>query len=221
MGAWGALSRRLHHLTELEPEDEAPGPSKSGGAGPRPSSSSSSSSSGGAGSLPAARHRAQHQPPGAHHHHPHHGRGSHRPAPRRRSGGGGGGDGGGGLVLEALKLALRASAAQPPRRDGRAPAERALGLAAALADLAAAGAPLDAPCIAAGVVADAVGLRLLHIRSVEAKLGPEVAGLVHDMLAVRRAPERVELYDDEAARCGAAGRLEGWGEGFEGAREAA
>jgi (p)ppGpp synthase/HD superfamily hydrolase len=105
-----------------------------------------------------------------------------------------------GVVIEALKLALRCLAGQPPRRDGRTPAERALGLAAALADLAGAGLPVDAAIIAAAIVADAVDARLLHIRSVEAKLGPEVAGLVHDALAVRHAPERVELYDDEASR---------------------
>lgn len=105
-----------------------------------------------------------------------------------------------GLVLAALKLALRCLSGQLLRRDGRTPAERALGLAAALADLAAAGLPLDAPCIAAGIVADAVDMQLLNILSVEAKLGREVAGLVHDMLAVRHVPERVELYDDEASR---------------------
>jgi hypothetical protein len=35
---------------------------------------------------------------------------------------------------------------------------------------------------------------------VEAALGAEVAALVSDMLSVRHVPERVELYDDEAAR---------------------
>jgi hypothetical protein len=49
-------------------------------------------------------------------------------------------------------------------------------------------------------VVDAVEARALHPRVVEAALGPGVAGLVTDVLAVRRSPERVELYDDEASR---------------------
>jgi hypothetical protein len=38
---------------------------------------------------------------------------------------------------------------------------------------------------------------------VAAKLGSEVAALVHDVLAVRHAPDRVALYDEPSSRYGA------------------
>ena len=44
----------------------------------------------------------------------------------------------------------------------------------------------------------AVGKRM--VEAVDARLGPGVAGLVHDALRIRTAPERVELYDDVASR---------------------
>jgi len=179
MGVWGDLSRRLQQ--HIEPEDD-----RSGGSHSSESSSSHQQLTHTAHDHSRHREQQHHQ---QHHHHQQQ-QDDEPQADRHLSG----------LVLEALKMALRCSASQPPRRDGRTPAERAVGLAAALADLAAAGAPLDAPCIAASIVADAVDLRLLHPRSVEAALGSEVAALVSDMLAVRHAPERVELYDDEAAR---------------------
>lgn len=104
------------------------------------------------------------------------------------------------LLLSALKLAVGCLRGAPVRGDGRLPVSAALDLAAALADLCAGGLPLDAACISAGIVAEAVELQRLHIRTVEAKLGSGVAALVHDILKVRAAPQLAELYDDEAAR---------------------
>lgn len=104
------------------------------------------------------------------------------------------------VILNALKLAVRSLQSIPPRRDGRTPVERSIDLAATLADLCSCGLPLDADCIAAGIVAEAVELQYLNIRTVSAKLGPAVAVLVTDILEVRRAPETVELYDDVSSR---------------------
>jgi hypothetical protein len=116
------------------------------------------------------------------------------------------------LILSALKLAVRSLSRVPVAADSINPAssgrtssnrpavQRSLALAAALAELYANGLPLDAASIAAGIVAEAVDVAALHIRSVQAKLGPEVAGLVHDVLAVRHATDRVQLYDDANSR---------------------
>jgi hypothetical protein len=112
------------------------------------------------------------------------------------------------LILSALKLAVRSLSRVPaaagssnPASSNRPAVQRSLALAAALAELYANGLPLDAASIAAGIVAEAVDVAALHIRSVQAKLGPEVAGLVHDVLAVRHATDRVQLYDDAHSRC--------------------
>jgi hypothetical protein len=112
------------------------------------------------------------------------------------------------LILSALKLAVRSLSRVPaaagstsPASSNRPAVQRSLALAAALAELYANGLPLDAASIAAGIVAEAVDVAALHIRSVQAKLGPEVAGLVHDVLAVRHATDRVQLYDDANSRC--------------------
>lgn len=127
------------------------------------------------------------------------------------------------LILAALKLAVRSlsrtvsdpstssssfggtssSSTGFPAGDGPAlPAvQRSLALAVALAELYAAGLPLDGASIAAGIVAEAVDVSVLHINTVQAKLGPEVAALVHDVLAVRHAPERTHSYDDASSRC--------------------
>jgi (p)ppGpp synthase/HD superfamily hydrolase len=78
--------------------------------------------------------------------------------------------------------------------------KRSLALAVALAELYASGLPLDGASIAAGIVAEAVDVSALHINTVQAKLGPEVAALVHDVLAVRHAPERAQSYDDASSR---------------------
>jgi hypothetical protein len=116
------------------------------------------------------------------------------------------------LILSALKLAVRSLSRVPAAADSGNPAssgrassnrpavQRSLALAAALAELYGNGLPLDAASIAAGIVAEAVDVAALHIRSVQAKLGPEVAGLVHDVLAVRHATDRVQLYDDANSR---------------------
>lgn len=78
--------------------------------------------------------------------------------------------------------------------------QRSLTLAVALAELYASGMPLDGASIAAGIVAEAVDVSALHINTVQAKLGAEVAALVHDVLAVRHAPERTQSYDDASSR---------------------
>lgn len=122
------------------------------------------------------------------------------------------------LILSALKLAVRSlSRASADNTTGsydsgsfdsatalgtssKPAVQRSLALAAALAELYANGLPLDAASIAAGIVADAVDAAALHIRTVQAKLGQEVAGLVHDVLAVRHAPDRAQIYDDANSR---------------------
>jgi hypothetical protein len=106
------------------------------------------------------------------------------------------------LILSALKLAVSCLQAAPPRPDGRTPLQRALDLAARLAELCAAGVPFDAHCIAAGVLAEAVDLRLCSVPLLEARLGPGVAALAHDILAVRHAPERLDVLDDSSCRWG-------------------
>jgi hypothetical protein len=132
------------------------------------------------------------------------------------------------LILAALKLAVRSLSRtvsdnstssgssggnsspstgflqdRPPAgNDPALPAvQRSLALAVALAELYAAGLPLDGASIAAGIVAEAVDVSALHINTVQAKLGHEVAALVHDVLAVRHAPERTQSYDDASSRC--------------------
>ncbi|EFJ47829.1 hypothetical protein VOLCADRAFT_60953 [Volvox carteri f. nagariensis] len=101
--------------------------------------------------------------------------------------------------MTALKLALASLQHAPLRRDGRSPATRAVQLASTLADLCAAGLPLDAAAMCAGVVSEAADLGALRADVIRAQLGPEVAALVHDMLRVRQAPRRIELLDDEGA----------------------
>lgn len=103
-------------------------------------------------------------------------------------------------IIAALKLALAALQLAPPRADGRSPSGRAVQLAATLADLCAAGLPLDSDSIAAGILADAVQLGCLDHRVVTDRLGPSVGLLVHDILQVQEAALRIEVYDDEAAR---------------------
>eukprot|EP00879_Flechtneria_rotunda_P029163 GHRR01031441.1.p1 GENE.GHRR01031441.1~~GHRR01031441.1.p1 ORF type:complete len:284 (+),score=86.14 GHRR01031441.1:142-993(+) len=122
------------------------------------------------------------------------------------------------LILSALKLAVRSLSRVPNAAssglampnsissivssDSKTEwgVQRSLALAAALAELYANGLPLDAASIAAGIVADAVDVAALHIRTVQSKLGSEVAGLVHDVLAVRHAPDRAESYNDATSR---------------------
>lgn len=103
-------------------------------------------------------------------------------------------------VIQSLRLALAALQAAPPRPDGRSPATRAVQLACMFADLVAAGLPLDAAAMSAGVVAEAAAGGYLSHDRIALQLGPGVAALVHDMLRVRQAPSRTELFDDTASR---------------------
>lgn len=138
------------------------------------------------------------------------------------------------LILTALKLALAYSppaASSSSSRGQQAalsrPVARALSLASRLADLAAAGLPIDAEGIAAGILAEVLGSAAhwqphavggastaaaaaaagsggLTLQVVEGRVGPIVAQLVHDIQRARQLPARVELLDDTAARCAAA-----------------
>mmetsp|Transcript_30964 Transcript_30964/g.68597 ORF Transcript_30964/g.68597 Transcript_30964/m.68597 type:complete len:668 (+) Transcript_30964:195-2198(+) len=103
------------------------------------------------------------------------------------------------LIIAALKLSLAWLQAAPLRKDGRTATARAVQLAATLADLCAAGLPLDAEAIAAGIVLEAVDHGSLDHDTIMQRVSPGVASLVHDVLRVRTAPERVELYDDVAS----------------------
>lgn len=106
------------------------------------------------------------------------------------------------LIITALKLALASLRnAGVMREDGRGRMERCIELGATLARLSyEGGVPLDAETVAAGIVLEAVEQGGLDVGAVHARLGPGVASLVHDVMRVRSAPERVELYDDEASR---------------------
>lgn len=111
------------------------------------------------------------------------------------------------LILNALKLALAVGGGVP----AAPPAARGLAVALRLADLASAGLPLDAEALAAGVLVEALcrgggdagggaASAGAALQLVEARVGPGVAQLVHDVLRVRGLPSRVDIYDDEAAR---------------------
>ncbi|KAL6756748.1 hypothetical protein V8C86DRAFT_3026648 [Haematococcus lacustris] len=116
-------------------------------------------------------------------------------------------------IIKALRLALVRLDGLPPRPDGRSSSRRAVQLAARLAELSAAGLPLDADAIAAGVLLEAAAEGCVDADCIREQLGPQtsgcaggeggegggVAGLVHDLLLVHSAPQRVPLYDDTAA----------------------
>ncbi len=104
------------------------------------------------------------------------------------------------LIISALKLALASLHGAPLRPDGRQPMARTVELAAVLADLSAAGIPLDAEAISAGVLLEAVDYGGLPLSTIQERCGPGVATLVHDVQRIRTAPDRVELYDDVASR---------------------
>lgn len=132
------------------------------------------------------------------------------------------------LILNALKLALAyAPPGASAGADGRPAAERALALASLLAELSGEGLPPDAEAIAAGILAEmlpgpgsgpwaaslsslsslddeglagAAAPGPLSLEVVEARVGPLVAQLAHDVQRVHALPSRVDLCDDEAAR---------------------
>ncbi|GAX72693.1 hypothetical protein CEUSTIGMA_g149.t1 [Chlamydomonas eustigma] len=105
------------------------------------------------------------------------------------------------LIITALKLLLSAlrPGSREERADGREPLRRAVELGVTLAELSTAGIPLDADAIAAGIVLEAVESGDLDVSSIESRLGTGVATIVHDVLRIRTAPERVELFDDVAS----------------------
>ncbi len=103
----------------------------------------------------------------------------------------------GGRGAPSLCLVLQVA---PTRPDGRSPSTRAVQLACLLADLVAAGLPLDAAAMSAGVVAEAAAGGWLGHEQIAQHLGGGVAALVHDIVRVRLAPQRIELFDDNAAR---------------------
>ena len=63
--------------------------------------------------------------------------------------------------------------------------------------------PLDVETVAAGMLSEAVAGQHLSLAAVEARLGPQVAGLIEHILRVKRLPSRVDLYDDVASRSAA------------------
>ncbi|CAG9462056.1 unnamed protein product [Pedinophyceae sp. YPF-701] len=120
------------------------------------------------------------------------------------------------LLLSALKLLLAcypgaapflpANVAADVPRPPHTPAQlappavaSALELSVALADLASFGMGTDSETVAAGLVLEAVSNGDISLESVERELGPIVGSIVHDALVVRRAPQRVDLYDDDAS----------------------
>ena len=112
-------------------------------------------------------------------------------------------------MLEALKLLLSSDPPASRGLPGGAPgdpaapaptaARRALLAAQALARLGAQGLPVDAEVLAAALATEPVLAGRVPLPALEARLGSAVAALVHDIAAVRRAPSRVDLYDDEAS----------------------
>lgn len=96
------------------------------------------------------------------------------------------------LLLQALKLVL--AQATP---EG---ANRALSLANRLAPLAGDASPVDIEAIAAATVMEAFRRGQAPPREVlEARVGPSVAALMHDLRRVAALPSRADLYDDDAA----------------------
>lgn len=79
--------------------------------------------------------------------------------------------------------------------------QRLLAVAMQLADLSAAGLPLDAAAIAAGVLADSVHCRRLTMPDVEGAVGPHMAQLMADVASVHDLTEAVDVYDDATSRC--------------------
>ncbi len=109
---------------------------------------------------------------------------------------GGGAPGGDALrtLLEALKLAVPAlQAADGSGPCGRPRAQRALAVAALLADLGA-----DASTVAAALLAEAVEAGTLPLERVAAALGPACSALVHDVARVRALPARAAAGFDDA-----------------------
>ncbi|KAL5202277.1 hypothetical protein ABZP36_013229 [Zizania latifolia] len=94
------------------------------------------------------------------------------------------------LLFRALKLAL------PALRDaaGGSSLARALIVAASLADL-----QMDAEVISAGIVRQAMDAGAVAMADAEEQLGPGAAALLRESLAVKHAPSRVDVSDEEAA----------------------
>ena len=107
------------------------------------------------------------------------------------------------IILEALKLAV--SRAPPPAvadNDSATPpvaalaASAALGTAARLADLAAYdGLPLDAAAMCAGILADGAAAGRVSMADAAARVGPDAATLLGDVLRVRSLPVGADVYD--------------------------
>ena len=107
------------------------------------------------------------------------------------------------IILEALKLAV--SRAPPPAvadNSSATPpvaalaASAALGTAARLADLAAYdGLPLDAAAMCAGILADGAAAGRVSLADAAARVGPDAASLLGDVLRVRALPAGADVYD--------------------------
>jgi hypothetical protein len=68
--------------------------------------------------------------------------------------------------MASVRLAVQALGPAPQRPDGRHPGTRTVMLASSLADLCAAGLPLDSPAVCAGVVAEVSAVQKLQAPSI-------------------------------------------------------
>lgn len=105
------------------------------------------------------------------------------------------------IILEALKLAVSRAPA-PAAVDADTPpvaalaASAALGTAARLADLAAFDdLPLDAAAMCAGILADGAARGRVSLADAAARVGPDAAALLADVLRVRALPAGADMYD--------------------------
>ncbi|GMH40951.1 hypothetical protein BSKO_08855 [Bryopsis sp. KO-2023] len=108
------------------------------------------------------------------------------------------------LVFKALKLAVDALnkesvLTQPVDAGKRLFLQKSLSVASLLIGLRRQGHIVDAETIAASIIVEEVASGIVGTGVVESVLGPIVASLVVDTLAIRHIVEEVEIFDDETS----------------------
>ena len=78
--------------------------------------------------------------------------------------------------------------------------QQLLAVALQLADLSAAGLPLDASAVAAGLLAEVVHRGQLSLPAVETAVGPDLAHLLAEVATVHNLTAAVDVYDDATSR---------------------
>ena len=99
------------------------------------------------------------------------------------------------MLLSALKLAIPRLQMIPPPDDGSRPIhERAVEVTLALVDIG-----MDAECMSAGLLREALVAGTVTLDEVEAQLGAPVMRLAHDCARLHALPRRVGSLDDSTA----------------------